>query len=38
MTHLLVVGGIATVHDVARRLGAALTLVKTGAAQTMLRL
>ena len=36
MTHLLVVGGIATVQDVARRLGAALTLVKTGAAQTML--
>jgi argininosuccinate lyase len=36
MTHLLVVGGIAAVHDVARRLGAELTLVKTSAAQTML--
>ena len=36
MTHLLVVGGIATVHGIARRLGAELTLVKTGAAQTML--
>jgi biotin carboxylase len=36
MTHLLVVGGIATVHEVARRLGAELTLVKTGTAQTML--
>jgi biotin carboxylase len=36
MTHLLVVGGIATVHEVAHRLGAELTLVKTGAAQTML--
>ena len=36
MTHLLVVGGIASVHEVARRLGAELTLVKTGAAQTML--
>ena len=34
--HLLVVGGIASVHDVARRLGAELTLVKTAAAQTML--
>src|ERR1700757_2786371 len=36
MTHLLVVGGISAVHEVARRLGAELTLVKTGAAQTML--
>jgi biotin carboxylase len=36
MTHLLVVGGIASVHDIARRLGAELTLVKTGPAQTML--
>jgi biotin carboxylase len=36
MTHLLVVGGIASVHEVARRHGAELTLVKTGAAQTML--
>jgi argininosuccinate lyase len=36
MTHLLVVGGIAAVHEVARRLGAELTLIKTGAAQTML--
>jgi biotin carboxylase len=36
MTHLLVVGGIASVHEVARRLGAELTLVKTGVAQTML--
>jgi biotin carboxylase len=36
MTHLLVVGGIATVHEVARRHGAELTLVKTGTAQTML--
>lgn len=35
MTHLLVVGGISAVHEVARRLGAELTLVKTGA-QTML--
>ena len=35
MTHLLVVGGIASVHDIARRLGAELTLVKTDAAQTM---
>ncbi len=36
MTHLLVVGGIASVHDIARRLGAELTLVKTGPTQTML--
>jgi biotin carboxylase len=36
MTHLLVVGGIASVHDIARRLGADLTLVKTTPAQTML--
>jgi biotin carboxylase len=36
MKHLLVVGGIATVHEIARRLGAELTLVKTGPAQTML--
>ena len=36
MTHLLVVGGIATVHDIARRLGAELTLVKTTPTQTML--
>lgn len=36
MTHLLVVGGISTVHEIARRLGAELTLVKTGPAQTML--
>jgi argininosuccinate lyase len=36
MTHFLVVGGIATVHDIARRHGAALTLVKTSASQTML--
>ena len=36
MTHLLVVGGIAAVHEVARGLGAELTLVKTGVAQTML--
>jgi argininosuccinate lyase len=36
MTHLLVVGGIATVHDIARRLGAELTLVKTIPTQTML--
>ena len=36
MTHLLVVGGISSVHDIARRLGAELTLVKTAAAQTML--
>jgi biotin carboxylase len=35
MTHLLVVGGISTVHEIARRLGAELTLVKTGA-HTML--
>ena len=31
------VGGIASVHDIARRLGAELTLVKTDAAQTMPR-
>lgn len=36
MTHLLVVGGIATVHEAARRHGAELTLVKTSATQTML--
>lgn len=36
MTHLLVVGGIASVHNIARRLGAELTLVKTAAGQTML--
>jgi biotin carboxylase len=36
MTHLLVVGGIASVHDIARRFGAELTLVKTDTAQTML--
>ena len=36
MMHLLVVGGIASVHEIARRLGAELTLVKTGPAQTML--
>ncbi|RDH78076.1 ATP-grasp domain-containing protein [Mycolicibacterium moriokaense] len=36
MIPLLVVGGIASVHDIARRLGAELTLVKTSAAQTML--
>ena len=36
MTHLLVVGGIATVHEIARRLGAELTLVKTAPTQTML--
>jgi argininosuccinate lyase len=36
MTHLLVVGGIASVHGIARRFGAQLTLVKTDAAQTML--
>ncbi len=36
MTHLLVVGGISAVHEIARRLGAELTLVKTGVAQTML--
>src|SRR5215217_7495016 len=35
MTHLLVVGGISTVHEIARRLGAELTLVKIGA-HTML--
>ena len=29
MTHLLVVGGISSVHEIARRLGAELTLVKT---------
>jgi biotin carboxylase len=34
--HLLVVGGIASVHEIALRLGAELTLVKTGGAQTML--
>ena len=36
MTHLLVVGGIASVHEIARRFGAELTLVKTGVSQTML--
>jgi biotin carboxylase len=36
MTHLLVVGGIATVHEIARRLGAELTLVNTAPTQTML--
>lgn len=36
MTHLLVVGGISSVHGIARRLGAELTLVKTAATQTML--
>ncbi len=36
MTHLLVVGGIASVHGTARQLGAELTLIKTGTAQTML--
>ena len=36
MTHLLVVGGISAVHEIARRLGAELTLVKTDVAQTML--
>jgi biotin carboxylase len=36
MTHLLVVGGIASVHDIAHRLGPELTLVKTAPAQTML--
>lgn len=36
VTRLLVVGGISSVHDIARRLGAELTLVKTTAAQTML--
>ena len=36
MTHLLVVGGISSVHEIARRLGAELTLVKTAVAQTML--
>ena len=36
MTHLLVVGGIAAVHGIARRLGAELTLVKTAPTQTML--
>ena len=36
MTHLLVVGGIASVHGIARRLGAELTLVKTAPTQTML--
>jgi biotin carboxylase len=36
VTHLLVVGGISAVHEIARRLGAELTLVKTGVAQTML--
>ena len=36
MTHLLVVGGICVVHEIARRLGAELTLVKTSVAQTML--
>src|SRR5215207_235741 len=36
MTHLLVVGGIASVHEIAHRLGAELTLVKTGVSQTML--
>jgi biotin carboxylase len=36
MSHLLVVGGISSVHEVARRLGAELTLVKTGVSQTML--
>jgi argininosuccinate lyase len=36
MTHLLVVGGIASVHEIAHRFGAELTLVKTDAAQTML--
>jgi len=30
MTHLVVVGGISTVHEIARQLGAELTLVKTG--------
>ncbi len=36
MTHLLVVGGISSVHEIAHRLGAELTLVKTDANQTML--
>jgi hypothetical protein len=36
MTHLLVVGGISSVHEIAHRLGAELTLVKTAASQTML--
>jgi len=36
MTHLLVVGGISAVHEIAHRLGAELTLVKTAASQTML--
>lgn len=36
MTRLLVVGGISSVHGIARRLGAELTLVKTAASQTML--
>src|SRR6478609_8472723 len=36
MTHVLVVGGISSVHEIAHRLGAELTLVKTAASQTML--
>jgi argininosuccinate lyase len=36
MTHLLVIGGISSVHGIARGLGAELTLVKTADAQTML--
>lgn len=36
MTRLLVVGGISSVHAIARRLGAELTLVKTSTSQTML--
>lgn len=36
VTHLLVVGGISSVHEIAHRLGAELTLVKTDANQTML--
>lgn len=36
MSRLLVVGGISSVHGIARRLGAELTLVKTAASQTML--
>lgn len=36
MTHLLVIGGISSVHGIAHGLGAELTLVKTAGAQTML--
>src|SRR4029079_14728335 len=36
MTHLLLVGGISAVHEIAHRLGAERTWVKTAASQTML--